>query len=97
MEIIIKPSHIKNKKFDAVINNNKTIPFGQAGASDMTQHKNEDRKKRYIDRHKKNENWNNPYTAGFYSRWILWDKPTLRESIKATNKRFKNVHIKMRS
>ena len=45
MEIIIKPNHIKNKKFDAVISNNKTIPFGQAGASDMTQHKNEDRKK----------------------------------------------------
>ena len=44
MEIIIKPSHIKNKKFDAVINNNKTIPFGQAGASDFTKHKNEDRK-----------------------------------------------------
>ena len=66
MEIIIKPSHDKNKKFDAVINNKKTIPFGQAGSSDMTQHKNEDRKQRYIERHKKNENWNNPYTAGFY-------------------------------
>ena len=97
MEIIIKPSHIKNKKFDAVINNNKTIPFGQAGASDMTQHKNEDRNKRYIDRHKKNENWNNPHTAGFYSRWITWNKPALTESIKDTNRRFKNVHIKMRS
>ena len=44
MEIIVKPSHIKNKKFDAVINNNKTIPFGRAGASDFTKHKNEDRK-----------------------------------------------------
>ena len=49
MEIIIKPSHIKNKKFDAVINNNKTIPFGQAGASDFTKHKNEDRKNILID------------------------------------------------
>ena len=97
MEIIIKPSHIKNKKFDAVINNNKTIPFGQAGASDFTKHKNEERKNRYIDRHKKNENWNNPYTAGFYSRWITWNKPTLTESIKDTNRRFKNSHIKMRS
>jgi hypothetical protein len=31
-------------KFDVVINNNKTIPFGQAGASDFTKHKNQDRK-----------------------------------------------------
>ncbi len=60
----------------------------------MTQHKNEERKNRYIDRHKKNENWNDPTTAGFYSRWITWNKPTLNESIKDTNRKFKNVNIK---
>lgn len=96
MEIIIKPSHIKNKKFDAVINNKKTIPFGQAGASDMTQHKNEDRKQRYLARHK-NDNYKNPLYPSFYSTNILWNKPTLTESIKDTNRRFKNVHIKLRS
>jgi len=64
--------------------------------SDYTLHKDEERKNRYIDRHKKNENWNNPLTAGFYSRCILWNKPTITESIKDTNKRFKNINIKMR-
>ena len=72
----------------------KTVQFGQADASDFTQHKNEDRKNRYILRHEKNENQDDPTTAGFYSRWI-WNKPTITESIKDTNKRFKNINIKL--
>jgi hypothetical protein len=96
MNIIIKPSTKPDKKYMAIIDDKKTVHFGQAGASDMTQHKNEERKNRYIDRHKKNENWNDATTAGFYSRWILWNKPTLTESIKDTNRRFKNINIKMR-
>ena len=94
IEIIIKPSHLKNKKYDAVIDDKKTIPFGQRGASDMTQHKDEARKNRYILRHQKNEDWNNIYTAGFWSRWILWNKSSISESIRDTNNRFKNVNIK---
>ena len=48
MNIVIKPSHLPNKKFDAIIDNKKTIPFGQKNASDFTQHKNEERKNKYI-------------------------------------------------
>jgi hypothetical protein len=43
-EIIISKSNKPDKKFKATINNTKTVHFGQAGASDMTQHKNEARK-----------------------------------------------------
>ena len=64
------------------------------GASDYTIHKDDERKERYINRHKKNEDWNNIYTAGFWSRWILWNKPSISESIRDTNNRFKNVNIK---
>ena len=41
--------------------------FGQNGASDYTKHKDTDRKYRYIDRHKNNEDWTKPgaKTAGF--------------------------------
>jgi len=46
IEIIIKPSHLQNKKYDAVIDDKTTIPFGRRGASDMTQHKDEARKNR---------------------------------------------------
>ena len=96
MNIIIKPSSKKEKKYDAVIDGSKTVSFGQAGASDYTLHKNPNRKKLYENRHKKNEDWSNPLTAGFYAKNSLWNKPTITESIKDTNKRFKNINIKMR-
>ena len=44
MNIIIKPSHLADKKIDAIINNKKTIPFGASGMSDYTKHKDKDRK-----------------------------------------------------
>ena len=64
--------------------------------SDYTKHKNPERKKLYENRHKSRENWNDPLTAGFYAKNILWNKPTITESVKDTNKRFKNISIKMR-
>jgi len=91
MEVIIRPSKNKNKKFDAIINDKKTISFGAAGMSDYTIHKDKERKERYINRHKKNENWNDPKTAGFYAKNILWNKPTIGESIKDMNNKYKNI------
>jgi hypothetical protein len=96
MEIILTKSKKKDKKYDAVIDGKKTISFGQAGASDFTKHKDVERKDRYITRHKTHENWHDPKTAGFYAKNILWNKPTVRSSIEDTNKRFKNIHIKLK-
>ena len=98
MNIIISPSTKINKKYQAVIDGKKTVHFGQAGASDMTQHKDKDRKQRYIDRHKKNENWgaSGVDTAGFYSRWVTWNKETLTKSVDDLNNRFKNINIKIK-
>jgi hypothetical protein len=98
MDVVISKSDNKNKKMKAVINGKKTVHFGQAGASDMTQHKDKDRKQRYIDRHKKNENWgaSGVDTAGFYSRWLTWNKDTLTKSVDDLNKRFKNINIKLK-
>ena len=55
-------------------------------------------KNRYIDRHKKNENWNasGAKAAGFYSKHVLWNKPTLKASIDDINKRFKGLNVKMK-
>jgi len=96
MEIILTKSKKKDKKYDAVIDGKKTISFGQARASDFTKHKDVERKDRYIKRHKKHENWNDPKTAGFYAKNILWNKPSIRASVEDTNKRFKNIHIKLK-
>jgi len=63
MEVIIKRSKKAGKKFDAVIDGNKTVSFGASGYSDYTQHKDPERKQRYLNRHKKKENWSDPKTA----------------------------------
>ena len=96
IQIVITPSTRKDKKFMAIIDDKKTIHFGQAGASDMTQHKNEERKNRYILRHQKNEQWDDINTAGFWSRFILWEKPTLNEAVKNINNKFRNINVKLK-
>jgi hypothetical protein len=95
--VIITPSKNKLKKFDATINGTKTISFGARGMSDFTIHKNEARKNLYLNRHRKREDWGDAHSAGFYSRWVLWNKPTLKESIEDMNKRFANYHFVLRS
>lgn len=69
-------------------NKTKTIRFGAYGMEDFTTHKDNDRKDRYIKRHQKNENWNDPLTKGFWSRWILWNKKSIRESLIDTKNKF---------
>ena len=64
-DVIIKKSSKKDKKYDAVIDGKKTISFGAVGYSDFTKHKNEERKDRYMARHKVNQDWNDYNTAGF--------------------------------
>ena len=46
----------------------------------------------------KNEDWTKPgvKTARFWSRHILWAKPTIKESIDDMNKKFKSLNVKMK-
>ena len=57
-------------------------------------HKDPERKKAYLARHK-HDKYNNPLFAGFYATNLLWNKKTLAESIKNTNEKF-NVNIKLK-
>lgn len=95
MDIILRKSNKPNKKFMVTFDGKKTIHFGAKGMSDFTIHKDKERKQRYINRHKARENWTKSgiKTAGFWSKHILWNKPSLRDSIKDTEKRF-NIKIK---
>ena len=66
-----------------------TFLFGAAGYSDYTKHKDKTRRARYLKRHgNMGEHWQQPDTPGALSRWILWNKPTIQESIKDYKKRF---------
>ena len=96
MGIIVTRSKKKDKKFDATIDGKKTVSFGAKGMSDMTIHKDPDRKQRYISRHKKHENWNDPKTAGFYAKHLLWNKPTLQSSATDLNKHFPKLKVRLK-
>ena len=93
MQIVISRSDKPDKKFEARIDGKKSIHFGAKNMSDFTIHKDTERKHRYLQRHSKNEDWNNPLTASFYATNLLWNKPSLTESIRDTNRRFPNLHI----
>ena len=74
------------KKLKATYKNPKTgreksILFGAKGYSHFRdasgllpksqEHHDQERRRRYVERHKANENWNKP-SAGMLSRYILW-------------------------
>jgi len=92
--VSIKPSTNFDKKLMATFSNGRTIHFGAKGLKDFTIYSKGDKdvakqkKDAYIARHKVNENWNDPTTAGALSRWILWNLPTKEASIADFKKRF---------
>ena len=96
MEAIITTSPLKTKKYKVVVDDGKkkkTIHFGAKGYEDYTIHKDNERKYRYIDRHKKKEDWQDPFTAGFWALHALWNKPTLQGSLNDIKRNF-DIKIK---
>jgi len=98
MEAAITKSPLKTKKFKVVVydkneDKQKTIHFGAKGYEDFTIHGDNERKYRYIDRHKGKEDWNDPFTAGFWALHALWNKPTLQGSLNDIKRNF-DIKIK---
>ena len=92
---ILEESQNPSKKYSVIRLNPslKYISFGQRGANDFTISRDEDKKRNYLARHKPNENWENSDTAGFWARWLLWNKPSLEESIHDIESRFPTIKI----
>ena len=94
----LRKSKNPKKKYVVTINGldgkKKTVHFGGAGYSDYTKHKDKERMKRYDKRHKPREDWSKKgiKKAGFWSKWILWSKPSLKEAVKHTENKF-NIKI----
>ena len=70
------------------------LSFGDNRYMDYTMHKDADRKERYINRHNKREVWTvaGISTAGFQSRWPIWNLPTLEASTRDVFTRL-NINI----
>lgn len=90
---ILKISDRNDKRFVIIMDNMKHH-FGLKGGKTFIDNRTEKERLNYLARHKVNENWEKSgiHTAGFWSRWLLWNKPTLSESIKDVEKKF-NVKI----
>jgi hypothetical protein len=71
------------------------VKFGAAEYGDYTLGTSDMQKRSYIARHKNNEDWTKTgyFKAGFWSRWILWNKRTVQESIEDIEKRFSNIKV----
>lgn len=92
MELVsITKSDKPGKKMVATFKNGNLLKhtyFGAAGMDDFTKKGDEAQKARYLQRHKRNENWNDPQSAGALSRYILWNKPTVAGGIADYKNRF---------
>ena len=90
MQLIKSP--IETKKWRAVFSDGTHTDFGAAGMDDYTKTHDTEQRLRYLIRHRKNEDWNNPKSAGALSRWILWgDSTSIAENISAYKRRFPNL------
>ena len=75
MERVEIAEHRGGKKYTARIYANgkvRSVSFGQKGAGDYVTDASIQRREAYLSRHRSHENWNDPYSAGFWSARLLW-------------------------
>ena len=89
----ITKSPLKTKKYRAVFSDGTHTDFGASGYTDFTlsggSKEGLERREKYLNRHRANENWNNPRSAGALSRWILWGQSSsIAENVRSFNMRF---------
>jgi hypothetical protein len=60
--------------------NGKVVHFGQEGGKTYIDEGDKIKRENYLLRHKKRENWNDPFSAGSLSRYLLWGDSTNMET-----------------
>lgn len=107
MYILLKQSNLSKKKYTAIVYNSetqkkiKTIHFGQKGAKDYLLYNEQDgltianqRKSLYYKRNytRQNKLWESkPLSPATLSKYLLWNKPTLNESIDSYLSKFPEI------
>ena len=81
----------------AAIEDGPTVHFGATGYQDYTQHGDNERRASYLARHRANETWalDGVRSAGFWARWLLWNKRTLRASAADIRRRFPSLSVSL--
>lgn len=93
--MVIQEGTAKNKKLKAIFYDEKgkkikTTQFGDNRYEDYTQHKDKQRRSKYLSRHKKDLDRGDYKSAGYLSYYILWGDSTSRNTnINKYKKMFK--------
>jgi len=94
----VRPSTRKAKKYVATFTHGDTVTkthFGGKGCGDFIKYSTQShalgntKRAAYIKRHGATESWKDPTTAATLSRYVLWEKRTLKAAITAFKKRFR--------
>jgi hypothetical protein len=96
MKVRLTKSPKADKKFRVIfVDSGKSVDFGGKGYSDYTIHKDRERMLRYLVRHRRRETWTKGgvYTPGFWSRWLLWSRPSLGGAKRLMTKKFGIVFV----
>lgn len=68
------------KRFMVTFANGKILHFGASNGKTYIDHGDKAKRSAYLARHKVNENWNDPYSAGALARFLLWGDSTSLEA-----------------
>jgi hypothetical protein len=93
MKVTVTESERKDKRLKATFTSSDgketSTHFGYKGGSTYIDHGDEKKRAAYLARHRVNENWDDPKTAGALSRWLLWgDHKTLQANVRAFKRKF---------
>ena len=90
MKVVLEKARRKDKKFRAVFSDGKVVEFGQRGMLDYTLHHDDKRKQLFLHRfHKLIQKYqHDPQAPMTLSTWILWNRPSLQESLKSYKQHF---------
>ena len=83
----------------AAVENGATVHFGAQGYQDYTQHGDKERRASYLARHRANETWTleGVRSAGFWARWLLWNRAGLHASAADIRRRFPSLSVSLKA
>ena len=90
---VLKKSKRKGKRFVLAMPDEKhQHHFGSDIGITYVDGRTDSEKRAWIARHRQNKNYNNPHSGIYWARHLLWNKESLKQSIKDMEKKL-NIKI----
>ena len=82
---ILRKSNRKGKRFEIIMHDH-SHHFGSATGKTFIDGRSEKEKEAWIARHRMDKNYDSKHSGIYHSRMLLWNKPTLKEAVRAYEK-----------